>query len=64
MRSLLLGVCLLLAFVGEAAAANVKFITTAAFRSIALDVIPAFEKQSGHKVTLSDRKSTRLNSSH
>jgi molybdate transport system substrate-binding protein len=56
-RSLLLGLCLLLglplASVGEAAAANVKFITTAAFRSIALDVIPAFEKQSGHKVTLS-----------
>jgi molybdate transport system substrate-binding protein len=52
-RSLLLGLCLLLAGAGEAAADNVKFITTAAFRSIALDVIPAFERQTGHKVTLS-----------
>jgi molybdate transport system substrate-binding protein len=56
-RSLLFGLCLLpgllLMGAGGAAADTVKFITTAAFRSIAQEVIPAFEKQTGHKVALS-----------
>jgi len=52
-KAFLVGLCLLLAGAGGAAADTVKFITTAPFRSIAQDVIPAFEKQTGHKVALS-----------
>ena len=57
-------------------AAEIKVIASAAVKEVVLDLIPAFEKSSGHKVTtiwagteaitkrIKDRKSTRLNSSH
>lgn len=54
---LLLAFCLLLlgplfASTSQVRAANLKLLTTGAFRPVAQDVIPAFEKQSGHKVTI------------
>jgi len=51
-KRLLLGLCLLLAGAAQASAANIKLLTTAAFRPVVLDLIPAFEKQTGHKVTV------------
>jgi molybdate transport system substrate-binding protein len=49
---LLLAICLVLAGAAPSAAANIKLLTTGAYRPVALDVIPAFEKETGHKVTV------------
>jgi molybdate transport system substrate-binding protein len=49
---LLLGLCLLLASATGATAADVKLLTAGAFKPVAQDLIPAFEKATGHKVTL------------
>ncbi len=49
---LALGLGLLLAAATGASAANIKLMTTGAFRPVAQDVIPNFEKQTGHKVTV------------
>jgi molybdate transport system substrate-binding protein len=51
-RRCLLGLCLLLAGTLPAAAANIKLLTTGAFRPVAQDLIPAFQKQTGHMVTM------------
>ncbi len=48
----LLGLCLLLFDAATALAANIKLMTTGAFRPVAQDVIPNFEKQTGNKVTM------------
>jgi molybdate transport system substrate-binding protein len=47
-----LGLCLLLLDVAAASAADIKLMTTGAFRPVAQDVIPNFEKQTGNKVTM------------
>ncbi|HTR86077.1 MAG TPA: substrate-binding domain-containing protein [Reyranella sp.] len=52
MRRLLLGLCLLLACVADASAANLKLITAAGFRPAARELIATFEKNTGHKVTV------------
>jgi molybdate transport system substrate-binding protein len=49
---LLLALCLLFAGTGHALAADIKLLTTGAIRPALRDIIPAFEKQSGHKVTM------------
>lgn len=49
---LLLGLGLLLAGFCEASAADIKLMTTGAYRPVAQDVIPAFEKRTGNKVTI------------
>ena len=64
---------------GDATAAEVKAILSNAVKEAYGELIPGFEKATGHKVTVSwagtpdiikrvnageDRKSTRLNSSH
>jgi molybdate transport system substrate-binding protein len=48
----LFGLCLLLLDMAAAQAAGIKLMTTGAFRPVAQDVIPAFEKQTGNKVTM------------
>jgi molybdate transport system substrate-binding protein len=48
----LLGIGLLLVASAAASAADIKLMTTGAFRPVAQDVIPAFEKQTGNKVTI------------
>lgn len=50
-RALLAFLSLLLLAV-PAWAANIKLLTTGAFKPVALDVIADFEKQTGHKVTV------------
>jgi molybdate transport system substrate-binding protein len=49
---LLLGACLLLVGTSVGSAADIKLMTTGAFRPVAQDVIPNFEKQTGNKVTM------------
>ncbi len=49
---LLLSLGLLVAGAGSATAADLKLMTTGAFRPVAEDVVPAFEKQTGNKVTI------------
>ena len=49
---LLLAICLVLAGIGPASAANIKLLTAGAYKPVALEVIPAFEKATGHKVTV------------
>lgn len=51
-RRCLLGLCLLLAGMLPVSAANIKLLTTGAFRPVAQDLIPAFQKQTGHTVTM------------
>jgi molybdate transport system substrate-binding protein len=48
----LLSLCLLIASIGQVTAADIKVLTGGAFKPVALDLIPAFEKATGHKVTL------------
>jgi molybdate transport system substrate-binding protein len=50
MRLLLLPLLLLLA--GPAAAENLKVLTGGAFKPVLVDMLPEFEKQTGHKVTV------------
>jgi molybdate transport system substrate-binding protein len=51
MMRLLLVLLLALAS-GTAAAADIKLLTAGAYKPVALDLIPAFEKRTGHKVTV------------
>lgn len=51
MRIILVTLCLL-AGLGSAAAADLKLLTAGAYKSVALELIPAFEKRTGHKVTV------------
>jgi molybdate transport system substrate-binding protein len=52
MRLILLMTCLVLANFGAASADTIKLLTTGAFKPPALDMIAAFERQTGHKVTV------------
>lgn len=52
MRRALLAVLVLLAAAGGARADTIKLLTTGAFKPAAQDIIAAFERQSGHKVTI------------
>jgi len=49
---LLLALGLVVAGASPTLAANIKLLTTGAIRPALQDIIPAFEKQSGHKVTM------------
>lgn len=51
MRALLI-VLLALAGIGPASAADLKLLTAGAFKSVALELVPEFEKKTGHKVTV------------
>src|SRR5260370_30147767 len=44
--------CLLLSSLGRARAADLKLLTAGAFKSVALEIVPEFEKRTGHKVTI------------
>jgi len=41
-----------LAAIAPASAADLKLLTAGAFKSVALELVPEFEKKSGHKVTV------------
>jgi molybdate transport system substrate-binding protein len=41
-----------LAAIAPASAADLKLLTAGAFKSVALELVPEFEKKSGHKVTI------------
>jgi molybdate transport system substrate-binding protein len=51
MRALLIVLCVL-AGPGPASAADLKLLTAGAFKSVALEIVPEFEKRTGHKVTI------------
>ena len=51
MRIVLVVLCLL-AGLGSAAAADLKLLTAGAFKPAALELVPEFEKRTGHKVTI------------
>jgi molybdate transport system substrate-binding protein len=51
MRALLV-FCLLLWPLGGASAADLKLLTAGAFKSVAQELVPEFEKKTGHKVTI------------
>ena len=51
MRIVLVVLCLL-AGLGTAAAADLKLLTAGAFKPAALELVPEFEKRTGHKVTI------------
>ena len=51
MRTLLTLFCFL-AGIGGAAADDLKLLTAGAFKPVAQEIIPAFEKRTGHKVTI------------
>ena len=51
MRTLLIGL-LALAAIAPASAADLKLLTAGAFKSVALELVPEFEKTTGHKVTI------------
>jgi molybdate transport system substrate-binding protein len=51
MRVLLIALFALAGIV-PASAADLKLLTAGAFKSVALELVPAFEKQTGHKVTI------------
>ena len=51
MRTLLTLFCFL-AGIGGAAADELKLLTAGAFKPVAQEIIPAFEKRTGHKVTI------------
>ena len=44
--------CLLMSSLGSAGAADLKLLTAGAFKSVALELVPEFEKKTGHKVTV------------
>jgi len=48
----LLGICLLFAGLGSAAAADLKLLTAGAYKPVALELAAEFEKRTGHKVTV------------
>jgi molybdate transport system substrate-binding protein len=51
MRALLIALFVLAGIV-PASAADLKLLTAGAFKSVALEIIPEFEKRTGHKVTI------------
>ena len=51
MRIILVVLCLF-AGLGSATAADLKLLTAGAFKSVALELVPEFEKKTGHKVTI------------
>ena len=51
MRVFLIGLLALTA-IAPAAAADLKLLTAGAFKSVALELVPEFEKKTGHKVTI------------
>ncbi len=51
MRIILVVICLL-AGLGSAAAADLKLLTAGAYKPAALELVPEFEKRTGHKVTI------------
>lgn len=51
MRIVLVVLCLL-AGLGSAAAADLKLLTAGAYKPVALELVPEFEKRTGHKVTV------------
>ncbi len=51
MRIVLLVLCLF-AGAGSAAAADLKLLTAGAYKPVALELVPEFEKRTGHKVTI------------
>jgi molybdate transport system substrate-binding protein len=51
MRIILALLCLL-AGIGSAAAADLKLLTAGAYKTVALELIPEFEKRTGYKVTV------------
>src|SRR6185369_2368160 len=52
MMRTLLATCLLLAAAPAARADTLKLLTTGAFKPAALDIVAAFERQTGHKVNV------------
>jgi molybdate transport system substrate-binding protein len=52
MMRALLAACLLLAASSAARADTIKLLTTGAFKPAAQDIVAAFERQTGHKVTV------------
>ena len=50
MRAFLIAV-VALAGIAPASAADLKLLTAGAFKSVALELVPEFEKKTGHKVT-------------
>ncbi len=61
MTRLLLLALLLLAGVGTASADTVKVLTAGAFKPVVMDLIPDFERQTGHKVTVINDTAGALN---
>ena len=49
---IILAVLCLLAGIGSAAAADIKLLTAGAYKPVALELIPEFERRTGHKVTV------------
>lgn len=49
---IVLAVLCLLAGLGGAAAADLKLLTAGAYKPVALELVPEFEKRTGHKVTV------------
>ncbi|HEX9325723.1 MAG TPA: substrate-binding domain-containing protein [Reyranella sp.] len=49
---LLLAALFVLSSLGSAAAADLKLLTAGAFKSVAQELVPEFEKKTGHKVTI------------
>jgi molybdate transport system substrate-binding protein len=45
---------------GTVAAADIKLLTAGAYKPVALDLIPAFEKRTGHKVTVENATAGQL----
>lgn len=49
---ILLSLCLCLIGLAPASAADLKLLTAGAFKPVALELVPVFEKKTGHKVTI------------
>ena len=61
MRLPLLLLCALVAGAPAASAVNLRLLTTGAFKPVALEIVPLFEKMSGHKVTIENDTAGGLN---
>ena len=48
----LLTICLVLLGFNGASAADIKLLTAGAFKSVAAELVPAFERETGHKVVI------------
>ena len=48
----LLAICLVLLGLNGASAADIKLLTAGAFKSVAMELVPAFERETGHKVII------------